>query len=157
VQPDAVQRLGALGVRIAEDAERLWHRLRLSNAEHERLASMAQGWWAVLPENDSDGRALLYRLGRQLFVDRVLLAWARSPAMAHDTAWHALAGLPERWIVPVFPLKAADFIKRGVAPGPALGAALREAEEAWIAADFPADPEATAAIADAAAAEVRPM
>ena len=65
--------------------------------------------------------------------------------------------LPERWTAPVFPLKAADFIKLGVAPGPALGAALHEAEEAWIAADFPAGDEAIAAIASAAAAEVRPM
>ncbi len=65
--------------------------------------------------------------------------------------------LPERWTAPVFPLKAADFIKRGVPQGPALGAALREAEEAWIAADFPADAAAIAAIADAAAADVRPM
>jgi tRNA nucleotidyltransferase/poly(A) polymerase len=39
VQADAVQRLGALGARIPEDAERLWQRLRLSNAEHERLTS----------------------------------------------------------------------------------------------------------------------
>jgi poly(A) polymerase len=54
-------------------------------------------------------------------------------------------------------LKAADFIKRGVPQGPALGAALHEAETAWIAADFPADPEAIAAIAAAAVAEVRPM
>ncbi len=57
----------------------------------------------------------------------------------------------------MFPLKAADFIKRGVTPGPALGAALHEAEAAWIAADFPADGAAIAAIADAAAADVRPM
>ena len=35
VQADPVQRLGALGARIAEDAERLWQRLRLSNVEHE--------------------------------------------------------------------------------------------------------------------------
>ena len=49
VQADAVQRLGALGVRIAEDAERLWQRLRLSNAEHERLASMGEEWWRVSP------------------------------------------------------------------------------------------------------------
>ena len=63
----------------------------------------------------------------------------------------------ERWTVPVFPLKAADFMKRGVRPGPALGAALHEAEEAWIAADFPADPQVIAAIADASVAEVRPM
>ncbi len=61
------------------------------------------------------------------------------------------------WAAPVFPLKAADFIKRGMSPGPALGAALHEAEAAWIAADFPSDGAAIAAIADAAAADVRPM
>ena len=65
--------------------------------------------------------------------------------------------LSDSWGAPVFPLKAADFIKRGVAPGPALGAVLHEAEAAWIAADFPADDAAIAAIADAAAADVRPM
>jgi poly(A) polymerase len=157
VQADAVQRLGALGARTTEDAERLWQRLRLSNVEHERLASMAEAWWRVSPANEKDGRALLYRLGAQRFVDRVLLAWARSPATAHDPAWRLLADLPQRWTVPVFPLKAADFIKRGMTPGPALGAALHEAEAAWIAADFPADAEAVGAIAASAAAEVRPM
>jgi tRNA nucleotidyltransferase/poly(A) polymerase len=157
VRADAVQRLGALGVRIAEDAERLWQRLRLSNAEHERLASMAQEWWQVSPGNDKPGRALLYRLGPQRFVDRVLLAWARSPSTAHDTAWHSLVDLPGRWVAPTFPIKAADFIKRGMTPGPALGAALHEAEQAWIAADFPAGAEAVAAIADAAVRDVRPM
>jgi poly(A) polymerase len=157
VQADTVQRLGALGTRIAEDAERLWQRLRLSNAEHERLASMAESWWRISSADQKGARALLYRLGSERFVDRVLLAWARSPATAHDPAWRALAALPGHWTAPVFPLKAADFIKRGVPPGPALGAALHEAEVAWIAADFPADPEAIATIAAAAVAEVRPM
>jgi poly(A) polymerase len=157
VQGDAVRRLGALGARIADDGERLWQRLRLSNAEHERLVSMAEAWWRISPEGDKASRALLYRLGPERFVDRVLLAWARSPAAAHDPAWRELAGLPEHWAAPVFPLKAADFIRRGVTPGPALGAALHEAEEAWIAADFPADDSTVAAIADAAANEVRPM
>jgi len=157
LQADAVQRFGALGVRIAEDAERLWQRLRLSNAEHERLKSMAQAWWRISPADDKAGRALLYRLGPEGFVDRVLLAWARSPESAHDPAWRELSKLPEHWTAPVFPLKAADFIKRGVPQGPALGAALHEAEEAWIAADFPADEAAVAAIAAVASAEVRPM
>jgi len=157
VQADAVQRIGALGVRIAEDAERLWQRLRLSNVEHDRLASMAEAWWRISPGKDKDARALLYRLGPERFVDRVLLAWARSPATAHDAVWRALTDLSERWAAPVFPLKAADFIKRGVPQGPALGATLHEAEEAWIAADFPADAAAISAIADAAVAEVRPM
>src|SRR5882672_4208019 len=52
---------------------------------------------------------------------------------------HTLATLPSRWSAPVFPLKAADFIARGVEKGPALGAALAAAEEAWIAAGFPGD------------------
>jgi poly(A) polymerase len=155
VQADPVHRLGALAVRISEDAERLWQRLRLSNAEHARLASMGDAWWRVSPANQRAARALLYRLGPQRFVDRVLIAWARVwPQGAHDAAWLALATLSARWTVPVFPLKAADFIKRGVDKGPALGAAMHEAEEAWIAADFPGD---ATAIADAAAGEVRPM
>ena len=61
--------------------------------------------------------------------------------------------LPQRWTAPVFPLKAADFIRRGLAAGPPLGAALRAAEEAWIAADFPADRAALDAIADSVARE----
>jgi poly(A) polymerase len=48
-------------------------------------------------------------------------------------------------------LKAADFMKRGVAQGPALGAALAAAERAWIAAGFPDDQTALARIADEAA------
>jgi poly(A) polymerase len=158
VQADPVQRLGALAVRTSEDAELLWQRLRLSNAEHERLAAMGEGWWRIAPDDDKAARALLYRLGPERFVDRVLLAWARVwPEGAADAPWRALARLPGRWIAPVFPLKAADLIKRGVARGPALGAAMHEAEEAWIAADFPAEGAAIEAIADAAAAEVRPM
>ncbi len=157
VQADAVQRLGALAARIPEDAERLWQRLRLSNVEHERLASMSESWRQVTPSDEKNARALLYRLGPGRFTDRVLLAWARSSATAHDDAWRALASLPERWAIPVFPLKAADFVKRGVPQGPALGAALREAELGWIAADFPAGAEAMDAIAAAAVADVRPM
>ena len=81
VQADAVQRLGALGVRVAEDAERLWQRLRLSNAEHERLASMARGVVADVARR-RQGRPARCSIGsgRSAFVDRVLLAWARSPA-----------------------------------------------------------------------------
>jgi poly(A) polymerase len=156
MQADPVQRLGALAVQLPEDAERLWQRLRLSNKEHERLASMGEAWWQVSPQDERAGRALLYRLGAERFVDRVLIAWARAwPQGAQDPAWRALATLPARWAVPVFPLKAEDFLKRGVPRGPALGAALRAAEEAWIAADFPSDPLTLAAVADAAAGEAR--
>ena len=151
--PDAVQRLGALGVWVKEDAERLSQRLRLSNAESDRLLAL-DSWWRVSAAADAQAaHALLYRLGPQSFTDRVLLAWTRSAAGAADGAWRDLANLPQRWPTPFFPLKAADFIGRGVLVGPALGAALRAAKEAWIEADFPADATAIEAIAERAARE----
>jgi poly(A) polymerase len=111
-------------------------------------------WWRIAPQPDEQAaHALLYRRGPQSFADRVSLAWARSPAGAADGAWRDLARLPQRWTAPVFSLKAADFIRRGVAAGPPLGAALHAAEAAWIAADFPADRAAIDAIADRAAQE----
>ena len=128
---------------MVEDADRLRERLRLTNAEHERLTSIADAWWRVSPTaGDHAARVLLYHLGAEKFTDRALVAWSRSPAGVADRAWRDFAKLPARWTAPVFPLRAADFMARGIARGPALGAAMRAAEEAWIAADFPDDPAA---------------
>ncbi|MDB5598688.1 MAG: tRNA nucleotidyltransferase [Xanthobacteraceae bacterium] len=149
LKADPVRRLGALGVFIADDATRLWQVLRLTNAEHERLASMGEAWWRLtIHTTEAEARVFLYRLGPEKYVDRVLLAWARSPQGAADADWHHLAVLPTRWPVPLFPLKSGDFVARGVPKGPALGAALRAAEEAWIAAGFPQDSAELAALAD---------
>lgn len=149
--PDAVQRLAGLAVAIPEDAERLWQKLRLTNAEHARLSSMGEHWRRFNSGMDeAAARVLLYRLKERSFTDAALLAWARSPASDHDAPWRALVTLPQRWQAPAFPLKAADFIARGVPQGPALGAALRAAEEAWIAAGFPDGPAALNEIAGGA-------
>lgn len=150
--PDPVRRLAGLAVMVAEDANRLFQRLRLSNNEVKRLASMSEGWHRISPSVGAHGaRSLIYRLGPEAFIDHALLGWARSKASAHDKDWHDLATLPERFSAPVFPLKGDDFIKRGIARGPELGIALRAAERAWIAEGFPMDAAALAAIADAAA------
>ncbi|MEZ5787191.1 MAG: CCA tRNA nucleotidyltransferase [Xanthobacteraceae bacterium] len=152
IPPDPMRRLGALAVQIAEDADRLNERLRLANAEHHRLRGMAEGWRTLSPTMSEQGRrALLYRLGADSFTDRVLLAWARAGASADDTHWREMATLPQRWPVPSFPLRAADFISRGVEKGPPLGAAMRAAEAAWIAEDFPAPGAALEAIAESVA------
>lgn len=72
---------------------------------------------------------------------------AGSPKAAHGAGSRAKA----RKLFRRYP-KAADFIKRGVEKGPALGAAMRAAAEAWIKARFPGDP---AIVQDLAAAIVR--
>ena len=149
--PDACRRLGALAVGIVEDAERLAQRLRLSNAETERLLSIGNAWWRVSPTDEQAMRTLLYRIGEEHFRDRVSIAWSRAGAEVNDDDWLQTLQLPERWNRPKFRLKAADFIARGLVPGPQLGRALAAAEEAWVAANFPVDQATLAAIADAAA------
>jgi poly(A) polymerase len=151
--PDPARRLAALGVLVTEDADRLRERLRLTNAESERLISMADAWWRIVAGvSESAACVLLYRLGPDRYLDRVLLSWSRAPEGISDPRWRALATLPSRWSAPRLPLKAADLMARGVEKGPRLGAAMRAAEEAWVEAGFPLDREALARIADEAVA-----
>ncbi|WP_018387164.1 CCA tRNA nucleotidyltransferase [Ancylobacter sp. FA202] len=147
--PDAVRRLGALTVREASEAQALRAGLRLSNAEATRLEALAGP--APTPGMCEKGqKAFLYRMGRDAFQDRALIAFARAGAPLDDEGWRALAAIAADWPIPAFPLKAGDFLKRGMAPGPELGAALKRAEEAWIEAGFPMDAPALAGIVEAA-------
>jgi poly(A) polymerase len=151
-KPDAVLRLGALAVAVTEDARRLAARLRLSSAETKKLDSMGHRWWRLGGMDEATAKRRLYRLGEERYRDRLMLAWARAGQDVDPETWRKFATLPERWRAPGFPLKAADFIARGFAAGPALGHVLTLAEDAWLAADFPLDDAALAAIADQTAA-----
>ena len=136
-QPVPIRRLAALAVRIEEDAARLTARLRLSNAEATRLTAMT----ALTPPirrdmSESRAKEALYRLGRQTFQDRLLLAWAITADAKTDETWRRLYELPERWTPPSFVLNGQDLVARGFKPGPELGAALRRLEAKWIASDF---------------------
>jgi poly(A) polymerase len=146
--PDAVRRLGALAVAVTEDARRVATRLRLSNAETKALDSMGHRWWRLAGMDEATARRRLYRVGADRYRDRLMLAWARSGRNFDSASWRQLATLPERWSAPKFPLKAADFIARGVVEGPALGQVLALAEDAWLAADFPLDKDVVKTIAD---------
>jgi poly(A) polymerase len=148
LKPDPMRRLAALAVAVTEDARRLSSRLRLTNAETKALDSMGHRWWRLAGMDEARARRRLYRLGEDRYRDRLLLAWARAGSDADPAPWRELALLPQRWSAPKFPLKAADFIARGIAEGPALGHVLTLAEDAWLAADFPLDDARLSAIAD---------
>ena len=148
LKPDPMRRLAALAVAVTEDARRLASRLRLTNAETKALDSMGHRWWRLAGMDEARARRRLYRLGEDRYRDRLLLAWARAGSDADPAPWCELALLPQRWSAPKFALKAADFIARGIAEGPALGHVLTLAEDAWLAADFPLDEPTLSAIAD---------
>ncbi|MGC1666437.1 MAG: CCA tRNA nucleotidyltransferase [Bradyrhizobium sp.] len=150
--PDPVRRLGALAVAVTEDARRVATRLRLTNAETKTLDSMGHRWWRLAGMDEARARRRLYRLGEERYRNRLILAWARSGDTADAASWRELADLPARWTAPKFPLKAADFIARGMAQGAELGQALALAEDAWLAAEFPLDRPSLETIADQAAA-----
>ncbi|MBX9757774.1 MAG: CCA tRNA nucleotidyltransferase [Beijerinckiaceae bacterium] len=153
--PDAVLRLAALAVQVEEDALRLRANLRLSNAHEARLVDAARAlapWHGrVAPPGERELRAGLYRFGRQGAVDGLMLTQAESGAAAGDSGWRAALGFLQSEQEPKLPVSGADFMARGLKPGPAMGAALKRFEAAWIAADFPADPAKIAGLADAAA------
>jgi poly(A) polymerase len=148
LKPDPMRRLAALAVAVTEDARRLSSRLRLTNAETKALDSMGHRWWRLAGMDEARAQRRLYRLGEDRYRDRLLLAWARAGSDADPAPWRELALLPQRWSAPKFPLKATDFIARGIAEGPALGHVLTLAEDAWLAADFPLDDARLSAIAD---------
>lgn len=148
---DELSRLGALCVVTVEDAARISQRLRLSNAEAKRLHTMADRWWILDRIDETGARAILYACGAQAFRDRARLAWARLGGDAAE--WRKRVTLPERWTAPKFPLKAVDFIPRGIAEGPALGHVLDLAETRWIADGFPSDQIALDGLADASVAD----
>ena len=151
---DPMRRLAALAVALPEDARRLTTRLRLSNNEAKALDSMGHRWWRLAGMDEARARRRLYRLGEERYRDRLLLAWARAGSGVDSAPWIELARLPQRFTPPKFPLRASDFIARGVAEGPALGHVLTLAEDAWLAADFPLEPAALASLADQAVARL---
>jgi len=146
--PDPMLRLAALAVAVTEDVRRLGARLRLTNGEVKMLDSMGHRWWRLGGMDEATAQRRLYRLGEVRFRDRVMLAWARAGEDADIGYWQNLLALPDRWAVPTFPLKAADFIARGFTAGPALGHVLSLAEDAWLGAGFPMDAASLTAIAD---------
>jgi len=140
LQPDAVLRLGALVVEVAEDAERLRDRLRLSNeqaAKLQRAATRAPDIGPTVPEDAA--KAHLYAHGGAVYRERVLMAWAGSGDPPASEGWRLRFTLPERWNAPRFPISGTDAMALGIAAGPRVGEILRALEKWWIAGGFAAD------------------
>jgi tRNA nucleotidyltransferase/poly(A) polymerase len=133
-------RLAALACRIAEDVTRLTARLKLANAERDRmLAALAAAADLAPPPGERRARLALYRHGAEAYGDGLLLAAVAAGARADDPAWAGLISLPKRWTPPRFPLAGRDVVGAGRLPGPVVGEILKALEAWWIDRDFAAD------------------
>ncbi len=148
---DPLLRLAALCVKLPEDAARLRERLRLSNAEAERLEGAARALTGLhgrdKPPRPDELRRLLFRHGRQAAGDAIILAQADARP-GHDDEWERARIFLQDTEEPRLPFSGADFIARGITEGRAIGEALKELQKRWIEAGFPTDPARLARLLD---------
>lgn len=104
-------------------------RLRLSNAERDRLAFLHRPLPEVVASTDLAAlRRAAYRHGAGPVADRLLLAGEPAAAAAIRD-----------WTPPALPVAGADAVARGVRPGPRVGKLLAAVEAWWLDADFVPD------------------
>ena len=137
-----IDRLAAHLVRSIADADRLRAELRLSNAEHERLAAYAAALARALSRVGTIDAAEIRRIVVQHGPEaaRAVLAATRGePRPAPDPEAVALAEAFARETVPVprFPVTGVQLLAQGAEPGPELGRRLAAEKADWIAAGCP--------------------
>lgn len=137
----AIARVGALAVASTEDADRLRERLRLSNAEHEVLATYAEllARLRSVPDLDrGEVRRLAASFGTAaLTSSAAILAGEPRPVLTPDARTQLERYATGAEDAPVFPLTGADLLKRGLPPGPGIGRVLAAERRAWMAAGCP--------------------
>jgi len=119
-EPDALRRLAALLPADPALAEDVGNRLRLSNAQRKQLITLA----SRSVDDNTNPKALAYRLGVEAAIDRLLLGTG-------DAA--AILG----WTPPKFPLTGGSIVARGIQAGPEVARVLQAAERQWIEEGFP--------------------
>jgi len=117
---DALRRLAALLPADPASAEDIGNRLRLSNAQRKQLITLA----SRSVDDNTNPKALAYRLGVDAALDRLLLGTG-------DAA--AILG----WTPPKFPLTGGSIVARGIQAGPEVARVLQAVERQWIEEGFP--------------------
>lgn len=134
VEPDPLRRLASLLPAEPRLVGEIGARLKLSNADRQRLGHAAE----IIPV-PKDPRALAYRTGGAATLDRLLLTGDGRAAQ-----W---TGPLASYARPRLPISGKDLIAMGLPPGPAVSRRLLEVEQRWIDGGFPADRNKVMAIA----------
>jgi poly(A) polymerase len=98
--------------------------------------------------SDHSMHRALYRIGRDIVRDLVLLNWATELSIApghdarHNAAWIGRLDLADQWKIPGFPLTGRDARALGLTQGPEIGRLLAQVERWWEDGDYSADRKA---------------
>ena len=135
VPPDAA-RMGELSAR-----------LKLSNADRDRLTAWALSEPVSETTSDAALRAALYFGDPQAVADRLRLALSATAGEAPEAASSklrltALLASAERFERPKLPVSGSDLAAAGLSAGPQMGAELRRLERIWVDSGFVLDRDA---------------
>ena len=144
---EAVLRLAALIAREPNEIKALKARLRLSNADADRVAAARKATSAIDAASASaaatpamrETRALIYAFGNARFIDGLMLSWARGTASPTDANLADGLRLAHTWQRPTLPVSGRDILASGVPAGPRVSQILDRLELWWIATDFTSD------------------
>ena len=133
---EALLRLAALLDVDPDGARAVAERLRLSNAERDRLTGLSKPW-PLDPNGDPKAQRLaLYRLGPERYRDLVRLAAA--DGRLTQPRLKELLEFAASWPIPAFPLSGDDVIALAIPPGPRVGRLLAQVKRWWEESDFTA-------------------
>jgi poly(A) polymerase len=135
--PDALHRLAAVVDADADGMAAMAERLRLSNAQRDRLVGLAPPWPIDPAADDKAQRLARYRLGAERYRDLALLAAAEGAIdRMRLCQMIAIAGT---WTPPALPLAGHDVTALGIPPSPRVGRLLADVRRWWEDGDFTAD------------------
>lgn len=136
-ETDPILRLGAMLDLDKPGTDALARRLKLSNKDRDRLTAMLTDETRIVCYlSMREVRRALYRMGVQLFKDRVSLGWADDRRGHNAFQWRAMLAMADSWEKPVLMLTGEMIKAAGVPEGPEIGRVHKEVEEWWIDADF---------------------
>ena len=145
-QGEAMQRLQAMIRPDGAVARKLAKRLKLSNADRDRLLGWAM---AELPEPPMDKEGLrqqIYYGDQQAITDRLRLATAiaisRNEPAEKIEAIADNADFSSSWTPPQLPVSGKDLVKKGIPEGREIGRLLKRLEKTWVESDFSLSAEA---------------
>lgn len=124
--PKSGRRLSAILPNDRIVVETVTARLKLSNKVRVEMVGRLCG----TEPSGTSARALAYRFGLPIAIDRILLH-------ASDDDWRASLKSLKDWEPPVFPVKGGELIALGLKAGPDVANILRKVEQIWIDEGFP--------------------
>ena len=128
-----------------KDLRKFARRLKLSKTTETRLKRI-NSTSNLFPtaSKEHDLYKILYKNGKQLFLDNLLTTSANFPERMPSN-WISLVKMAHTWVPPRCPISGADVLALGIPEGPLVGQMVTQAETWWVDTNFKASRRETLA------------